>query len=56
MLNYINQDKKIEKEKNVSVSIASIQICIHDFEYTFQKVNLIPDAKDSKQNVDRKYQ
>ena len=50
-----NIKKKLHWDKNIDISVASIQRSIKDFEYTFKKVDLVPQARNTENNVQKRY-
>jgi len=48
------QDRILE-EKDVLLSVATLQRTINDFEYTFKKVVLIPEARNKEINIERRF-
>jgi len=48
--------EKLDKEKNVDFSIATIDRVIHGFHYTFKRVSLIPTSRNTPNVIEQRFE
>jgi len=52
----LNLKSDILREKGINLSLSTINRSISNFNYTFKKVALIPEARNSEDNVEKRFQ